>query len=143
MRQSRSSYNELWYKNCEKAFENTPLISLIIESQTPIEHFNSFIKETLEQVTIPSSIVSIGDKAFDSCSALKRIDLPSSVRTIDAFNGCSSLVEIPFELVTDIGQYAFYNCETLESVKLSSARSIKYYIVNIFGGHKRESFHWL
>ncbi|MCQ2118090.1 MAG: leucine-rich repeat domain-containing protein, partial [Bacteroidales bacterium] len=50
----------------------------------------------LEKIDIPSSVASIGNLAFYGCSALKQIHLPASVTYIDssAFSGCEQLEKL-------------------------------------------------
>lgn len=102
--------------------------------------------EMLSTVTIPNSIISIGEKAFMGCTSLKSIDIPSSVTTIcraafascsylenvtlhdglemidvAAFNLCKSLKSIVIpNTVTTMGNNAFSECDSLESVSLST-----------------------
>ena len=65
--------------------------------------------------------------AFDGCSALESISLPSSVKKIDerAFAGCSSLktITIPAS-VTEMGNHVFnYNCTALETIYVQKRQS--------------------
>eukprot|EP01046_Picozoa_sp_COSAG06_P056556 COSAG06_NODE_10739_length_1626_cov_1.527177_1_plen_363_part_01 len=74
---------------------------------------------SLTTVTIPNSVVTIGDLAFRGCFSLTTVTIPDSVETIgrSAFYGCTSLttVAIPDSVVT-IGDYAFYECTSLTTV---------------------------
>ena len=84
--------------------------------------------ESLQSVTIPNSVTSIGDEAFCLCESLQSITIPNSVTSIgdEAFSGCESLqsVTIP-NSVKSIGDKAFRNCESLQSVTIpNSVKSI-------------------
>lgn len=101
----------------------------------------------LSSVTIPQSITSLGENAFEGCSSLKSISgidniteiglscfkgcsaltsitLPIQLKTIgpEAFSGCSTLsqIEIP-ENVTSIGNAAFSGCKSLKSIALPNS----------------------
>lgn len=75
---------------------------------------------------VNSSIKSIETKAFEGCSSLSGIELPTSLQTIGdrAFLGCSSLhtISIP-EAVTSIGSYAFWNCSNLTEIYIPDSAS--------------------
>lgn len=52
--------------------------------------------DNLTTITIPNTITSIGDSAFEGCTRLTSITIPSSVTRIgeDAFKGCIELAEL-------------------------------------------------
>ena len=65
----------------------------------------------------------IGDLAFEGCSGLTSLKLPSDIRLIGrhAFEGCSGLTSITLPYgVTEIGSSAFYGCSGLTSITLPS-----------------------
>ncbi len=77
----------------------------------------------LKTVSLPSSLMGIGYAAFGGCIALESVTIPNGVKNIesDSFNGCRAIksVVIP-ESVTRIGDRAFCGCRELESVAIPS-----------------------
>lgn len=83
----------------------------------------------ITSVSIPESIETIGDGAFQGCESLTKVEFDdnASVTSIGdgAFAGCNSLatVEIPAS-VNSIGKGAFDGCDNVNYVDLSNANSL-------------------
>lgn len=90
---------------------------------TGIELF-CFCVASINSVTIPDGVTTIGSGAFYGCNSLTSIVIPNSVNTIGeyAFSGCDSLTSVIIpNSVTTIGTQAFYNCSRLTSVTIGNS----------------------
>ena len=79
--------------------------------------------DSLTNITIPSSVISIGNGAFADCSSLTSVTIPSSVISIGngAFADCYSLTSVTIpSSVTSIGEGTFYYCESLASITVDN-----------------------
>ena len=81
----------------------------------------------LTSVTISNGVTDIGYCAFNNCTALTSVSIPNSVTSIggSAFTGCSALTDmiIP-DGVTSIGDSAFIGCSALTSVTIPDGVSV-------------------
>ena len=111
--------------------------NLVTDPNTSIEYTVRTIENYafrncgLTSVTLPDSLTTIGEEAFNQCSGLTSLTLPNSLTSIGyrAFRYCSGLtsVTLPNSLTT-IGDYAFGNCISLTSVTLPNS-------LDTIGGH--------
>ncbi|MBR5167981.1 MAG: leucine-rich repeat domain-containing protein [Salinivirgaceae bacterium] len=113
--------NQYYALICTKSNENT---TYEINSKCQIIAGGAFSNcNTLKSITIPNSIVSIGDWAFNGCIWISEITIPESVTIIgaSAFARCGlKSIDIP-NSVTRIGDYAFNSCIELKSVKIPNS----------------------
>ena len=82
-----------------------------------------FENSSVESVTIPEGYTFIGAFAFNGCTSLTEVLLPSTLENIGimAFFNCAALNNIDFEAAENlesVGFAAFQNCSALESVSL-------------------------
>ena len=89
----------------------------------------------LTEVTIPNSVTTIGGNAFSGCTGLTEVTIPNSVTTIDkeTFKGCTGLKEVTIpNSVTTIGYGAFSGCTGLTEVTIPN--SVKTIGIDAFRG---------
>ncbi len=93
----------------------------------------NYVQDTLMQcpcaktsITIPNSVTSIGEHAFENCSGLTSVTIGNSVTSIGdyVFSGCSGLTSVTIgNSVTSIGDGAFYYCSSLTSINVASGNT--------------------
>ena len=91
----------------------------------------NYVQDTLIQcpcaktlITIPNSVTSIGDHAFNNCCNLTSITIPSNITSIgkEAFRDCRGLTSITIPTsVTSIGDHAFSDCTGLTSITIPNS----------------------
>ena len=76
---------------------------------------------SINRIDIPDSVTNIGNNAFYGCRSLTNIKIPNCVTNIEdkVFAYCSSLSNIIIpDCVINIGEGAFRNCNSLISIKI-------------------------
>ena len=103
---------------------NLPTTYTIKEGTRVIADYTFYGKNSsLTSVTIPESVVAIGNYAFCNCSNITYIRIPNTVKSIGnyAFSNCSQLAFVDLsEGLTTIGVEAFYNCGALTHITIPS-----------------------
>lgn len=85
------------------------------------EAFSGCTKVT--EVTMPSSVTTIGASVFDGCTAMTKVNLNEGLQTIGeyAFDNATALTSIAIpNSVVSLGNSIFYYCMGLETVKIGS-----------------------
>lgn len=115
----------------------------------PVKFINGFSFENnnyITSVTIPNTVVEIGDSAFKECSNLTTVSLSSGIIRIDggAFYNCEKLSNFTIPAgVEYIGNSAFYNCHRLVNLTIpESVEKIDAYAFNMcwFSSHGTITF---
>ena len=79
---------------------------------------------SLESLTIPENITSIGLGAFSLCKKLTDVTIPGNVKTVGegAFSNCTELLNVTIsDGVTSIGKSAFASCYLLKSITIADS----------------------
>lgn len=107
-------------------FKNVPVTSIAT---------NAFLAKNFTSVSIPNSVVTIGNSSFKNCINLTSLTIPSSVTSIgqSSFEGCVGLssVSIPGSITT-IPYSSFKDCSNITSLTLSEG--ITYIEASAFSG---------
>ena len=94
-------------------------------------HIAGILDNDLTRVTIPDTIndlpvISIQDGLFKENNLIMEVTLPDTVLSIgnNVFNNCSNLAVVNAKGVKNIGDYAFYYCQNLRMLNVDSVEYI-------------------
>ena len=83
----------------------------------------AFVDNNLQSITIPDSVTSIGNSAFNHCNSLKSVEFGENSQLTSigdyAFSYCSSLTSITIPKgITSIASSTFRSCSSLTSITI-------------------------
>lgn len=85
-----------------------------------------FYNDALKSISLPLTMTTIGERAFQRCLALETVSLPLTLEEIGegAFYECISLERLVLpKSVQTIGDYAFVGCEKLRELVIPNAKT--------------------
>ena len=142
----------------DKVFADNLFIKKLVipESVKSLGNKMCYGAKNLEEVVLPNNITVIPDYAFENCSSLTNINIPTSLVQIRAnafsqtalkefiapeslkeiwlyaFKDAKELRNVELKNVTEIGDMVFENCEKLESIVISE--TLEEIGASVFGG---------
>ena len=105
-------------------FNNNGGAAVIIGDAVERIPSNLFYASNIKSVVIGQSVASIGNSAFQNCSALTSIIIPDNVSSIgaSAFSGCTGLTNATIgNGLSNLPNNAFFNCSGLLSVSIPNS----------------------
>lgn len=112
---TNNPYHLLW------KVRNTSAKTYGIHPQTKILYSGAFQNTSVQNITLPTGVLQIGAACFGA-SALREITLPDTLLCIGerAFSGCESLIRVVIpSSVKNLGKYLFSGCIALEEAVFS------------------------
>lgn len=101
--------------------KNITHLFVIAMVELPAQVFNGFRR--LVQVNLSEGLSSIGEAAFQRCVSLRKLKVPSTVKSIGdyAMDDCQALKEVNLpDGLEKLGEFAFSNCSSLLRIKIPS-----------------------
>ncbi len=117
---SGDMFETFWLKNdingCGDAFVKNFIVE---EGITGLAEATCVSMEDLESISLPDSLLTLGDHVFQQCTKLDNVVIPGGVKVIPycAFSCCTSLKSITLsEGIEVISWVAFNQCTSLENI---------------------------
>jgi len=114
------------------AFENSKLTNVHFEENINLLTigYRAFFKSNIEEITIPSTVVSIDYYAFAYCKDLTTVKFEEGSRLTGIYEGafynCKSLVNITLpETIVEISDFSFYGCMNLTTLPVTENTNLK------------------
>lgn len=125
----------------DQCFLGTPIEEVVFTgNKTVIEKKFFYLCRNLKKVTLPATLETVSEMAFQDCEVLEELNLPEGIKVIEkrAFYSCNSIknLVLPASL-EEIGVDAFAICTQLESVEICS--KLEVFPMGLFFEHNCES----
>ena len=142
---SGTVYQTTYYNRYYYYYIPQTIRKVTITVQTAIPEYAFRNCDFIESITIPETVTSIGNDAFQNCKALATLnseiegvfDIPASVKQIsqNTFENCFMLEKVTIPAtVTSIGNYAFNSCTQLAEINLADGSMLETIGNNAFSG---------
>ena len=122
-------------------FGNSGLETVELSEGIEILPDNIFYMTNIKEITMPSTLKTIGFGALMSCEKLEKVTLNEGLKTIDscAFGGCPKLTEIIIPSTVDkLLEVAFRRSRNLKMVKFEGNAPTEFYIKSLHDDFKDE-----
>ncbi len=127
--------NSLQYSNVTAPFLNCEkLETVIIGENVKAVHPRMFQKlPSLSEITIPSTVDSIGSNAFLECG-LKRVNLEQGLKVIGSYAFEKTLIDSIYlpSSIDSIASSAFLSCESLKTISYNATNNVSAYSTSPF-----------
>lgn len=123
-----------------KAFEKSlSLTEIIFPTNLQTISDLAFHESRLQNVTIPKTVTSIGNYAFQSCQSMTSLAFEESNENLTlgqgAFSGCNSLPSLTLNRSMEVGSSCFTGCASLQQLTIANDSSTEISIKdNAFSG---------
>ena len=106
------------------AFMGSKVTSVTFNASLRTIGAEAFSGSSITSLTLNNGLTNVGQGAFSDCDALTQVSIPSSVRSLGnyVFAGCTALETVSWAAATSgnnsIGAYTFSGCTSLASIEI-------------------------
>lgn len=125
----------------DQCFFGTPIEEVVFTgNKTVIEEKFFYLCRNLKKVTLPATLETVSEMAFQECEVLEELNLPEGIKVIEkrAFYSCGSIKSLVLPASLEkVGEDAFAICTQLESIEILAV--LDAFPMGLFFEHNCES----